>query len=62
MEKQITVTERNVYGNLCIYPACEMSKMLCEIAGTKQVTAAMIRTLKGNSFRIVVQPSQAREI
>ena len=32
MEKAIAITERNVYGNIAYYPACDMSRLLCEIA------------------------------
>lgn len=62
MDKQITITERNVYGETKYYPACDMSRLLCEVAGTKQVTRAMIATCKSNGFRVVVAPTQAREI
>lgn len=62
MEKTITITERNVYGNAAYYPSCDMSRLLCEIAGTKQVTRQMIATCKANGFRVIVAPTAPREI
>ena len=62
MEKTITITERNVYGETKYYPACDMSRLLCSIARTKQVTLPMIATCKENGFRVVVAPVAPREI
>ena len=62
MSKLITITERNIYGEIKFYPACETSRLLCDVAGTKQVTASIIAICKANGFRVVVAPTQAREI
>lgn len=62
MDKTITITERNVYGETKFYPACDMSRLLCDVAGTKQVTPAMISRVKANGFRVVVAPTASREI
>ena len=62
MDRSIKITERNVYGETKFYPACDTSKVLCEVAGTKQVTPSMISILKANGFKIVVAPIASREI
>ena len=43
-----------VYGNLTIYPDCERSRLLAEIAGTKSLTPAALRKIAklGYSFRV----------
>lgn len=62
MDKQISITERNVYGETRFYPACDTSRLLCEVAGTKQVTASIIAICKANGFRVTVAPVAPREI
>ena len=62
MDRSIKITERNVYGETKFYPACDTSKVLCEVAGTKQVTPSMISILKANGSKIVVAPVASREI
>lgn len=62
MDKTISITERNVYGETKFYPACDMSRLLCDVAGTKQVTASMIACVKANGFRVIVAPVAPREI
>ena len=62
MDKQISITERNIYGETKFYPACDTSRLLCEVAGTKQVTASIIAICKANGFRVTVAPVAPREI
>ena len=45
MEKTIHVTIRSVYGRDNVYPACEMSRLLCDLAGSKTLTESMRSTL-----------------
>ena len=62
MDKQISITERNIYGETKFYPACDTSRLLCEVAKTKQVTASIIAICKANGFRVIVAPVTPREI
>ena len=35
MDKNLQVVVKNVYGNDLIYPACNTTKMITELTGTK---------------------------
>ena len=52
MSKSITVQPREIYGKTTYYPACDLSRTLCDIAGTKTVTSEMIRILKRDGFSV----------
>lgn len=54
MNKQLTVTIKNVYGNEAVYPACEQSELFARIAGTKTLTESCIRELKKAGYSFVV--------
>lgn len=62
MDKTITVKARNVYGAIKYYPACDTSRLLCEVAGTSQVTPAMITICKSNGFEITVAATEAQRL
>ena len=51
----ITVTIANQYGNEVIRPICEQAKLLAELAGTKTLTRAAIRTIKALGYQVNVQ-------
>lgn len=61
-EKIITITEKTVYGKTCYYPACELSRLVCSVANTKQLTPEIGRHLKAAGYRVVVAPTPTREI
>lgn len=51
---EIHVRIRNVYGNELVYPACDTSKALAELAGHKTFTAQDMRIIKslGYDFKV----------
>ena len=53
--KHITVTVKNVYGNETIYPACKDSAFFCRLAGTKTITAEMMRLIRANGYDVRVE-------
>lgn len=48
----IYVEIKNVYGNETIYPACQQSKFLAELAGHKTLTNRDIDTIKKLGYEI----------
>lgn len=46
-----------VYGKVTIYPACERSKLLAEIAGTKTLTNGVLALAERMGFEIVESAS-----
>ena len=62
MDKIIYVTEKNVYGNPTLYPACELSRLFCLMAQTKQVTPDMVRKAKAAGYSVTVAPTIAKEL
>lgn len=55
MTQQITIQVRNVYGNETIYPACKTSAFFCKLAGTKTITAEMLRLIRTQGYEIAVE-------
>lgn len=53
-EREIEVRIVNVYGEFRVYPACEVSKMFADIAGTKTLTDRSIRKIKELGYKIRV--------
>lgn len=51
----IIVRITNSYGNQVIYPVCEVSKKLAELAGTKTLTPIAIRLIKDIGYTVKVQ-------
>lgn len=58
----ITLNEKTIYGQTCYYPACDLSRLLCAVANTKQVTAHMIHQVKLAGGTVTVAPVAAKEI
>jgi hypothetical protein len=52
----ITVIVKHVYGNRTIYPACEKSKLLAALNGTKTLTDYAIAIIKKLGYTITVKP------
>jgi hypothetical protein len=50
----ITVTVRDIYGIPTIYPACETSKLLARLAGTKTLTRQALETIKSLGYTVTV--------
>ena len=57
---QITIQIRNVYGNETIYPACKTSAFFCRLAGTKTITAEMLRLIRAQGYQIEVEAPRIR--
>jgi len=54
-EMNIYVSERNVYGNEVIYPACDKAKTFANIAGTKTLTSVTIAEIKNLGYDILLE-------
>jgi chromatin remodeling complex protein RSC6 len=52
----ITVTVKNVYGNRLLYPACDVSRKLAELIGTKTFTRRDVDRIIGLGYNFTVQP------
>ncbi len=59
MEKKLQVIIKSVYGNDLIYPACDTSKLITELTGTKTLVPHQIKILKKNGFNIEVITERA---
>ncbi len=55
MIKGIVVKQKNVYGEEKIYPVCEHSQMLAELAGTKTFTPRAIKLIKNMGIDILLE-------
>lgn len=54
-QENLRVRVKHVYGVKTVYPACEKSKLLCELIGSKSLTARSKRIIEklGYSFSVV---------
>jgi len=52
----IFVDVRDVYGRETIYPACETSKLLAQLAGTRTLTLAALATIRALGYAVAVRP------
>lgn len=62
MDKRITLSEKTVYGQTAYYPNCELSRLLCAVANTKQFTPTMIHHAKTAGYVVTVAPVAAKTI
>ena len=51
----ITVEQRQIYGNTFFYPACEQSKLFCKLTDSKTLTRRAIDTIKELGYKIDVK-------
>jgi hypothetical protein len=54
--KTILVDVRDVYGRKTIYPACATAELLAQLAGTRTLTPAALRTIKALGYSIELAP------
>lgn len=54
--KVIVLETRGVYGQSKAYPTCEIGRAICELAGTKTVTAGMLPAIKALGFQVRCVP------
>jgi len=52
---EIIVEIKSVYGNRSVYPACNKSKLLADIAGTKTFTNRALDSIKALGYSIQVK-------
>jgi chromatin remodeling complex protein RSC6 len=52
----ITVTVKNVYGNRLLYPACDVSRKLAELIGTKTFTRRDVDRIIDLGYNFTVKP------
>jgi hypothetical protein len=54
MDKNLQVVVKNVYGNDLIYPACNTTKIITELTGTKTLVPYQINILKKNGYNFEI--------
>lgn len=52
MQSTLMIEARSVYGNVLYYPACEQSKRLAAMLGTKTLTINTIRQAQAMGFTV----------
>ncbi len=58
----ITVKIKNNYGTECIYPVCTKAQSFADIADTKTLTPYVIILIKSLGFKVIVQPTELKEL
>ena len=56
-DMNITVQIKSNYGNRAVYPACDTSRKLAALIGTKTFTDAAIEQIKALGYVFTVQPA-----
>jgi len=51
----IQIEIKNHYGNTMYYPACDKSRLLARLAGTKTLTFEAIRTIKELGYAVQIK-------
>ena len=51
----IQIEIKNHYGNTMYYPACDKSRLLARLAGTKTLTPESLRTIKELGYNVQVK-------
>lgn len=52
---KITIEIRDIYGIRTIYPACQTSRLLARLAGTKTITRHALETIKALGYTVEVK-------
>jgi hypothetical protein len=55
MNQSITVTIKSVYGIDRIYPACDTSRLLAKLTGSKTFSDSHIQTIKELGYTVEVE-------
>ncbi|HYA71769.1 MAG TPA: hypothetical protein VEF36_01295 [Roseiarcus sp.] len=53
METKLCITLRDVYGQVKAYPACQQSRLLADMLGTKTLTLAALHGAAAMGFTLV---------
>lgn len=59
---EISVKLGTQYGNRVVLPVCEKANVFCAIAGTKTMTQPLIEQIKSLGYRVVVIPTEPKEL
>lgn len=51
----ITIEIRDIYGIRTIYPACQTSRLLARLAGTKTITRHALETIKALGYAVEIK-------
>lgn len=52
MSNRITIKFKDVYGNRLVYPACDNAQHFANIAGTKTLSDAVLKTIISMGYDI----------
>jgi hypothetical protein len=55
---KITIEIKDIYGLQTYYPACDTSKLLSRLAGTKTITRHALDTIKQLGYQIEVKQKE----
>jgi hypothetical protein len=58
----VELEERNVYGELKLYPHNRLARALAEFRGTRTFTPVMVEQLKAMGFTVLVAGTNARTL
>lgn len=58
----ISVMIKNVYGVSKIYPVGETAQGFCDLLGQKTLTEQDIQKIKALGYKVLVQPSDVKEL
>jgi hypothetical protein len=59
---QILVTIGHQYGQQVVHPACEHARTFCELAATRTLTPRTIELVKRLGYKVVVVPTEPKEL
>lgn len=51
----ITIEIRDIYGIRTIYPACQTSRLLARLAGTKTITRHALETIRALGYTVEIK-------
>lgn len=57
----ITIKIDKNYGLQTIYPACDKSRLLAKLAGTKTITAHALETIRDLGYEIQLKENKPKE-
>ncbi len=58
----LKVTLGHQYGQQIVHPACDKTRLFCEIAGTKTMPRLLVEQVKRLGYRVEVLPSEPKEL
>lgn len=59
---EIKVTLGHQYGQRVVHPACDQSRLFCEMVGSKTMPARLIDQIKQLGYRVVVVQTEPKEL